>query len=123
MSFEMLKNSFGVPQKDFFAQAHHFVNDDTKFLRDEPRLGRLESSFKHYTQKKGLISYFYDTFLSYDKHNIDGVMRKWERDFQKEYEEDSWSECITTSQSTFLTKVQRDAIYTSQTTQNTCISK
>ena len=113
MSFEMVKSSFGVPQRDFFAylQARHFVNTDTKFPRDEPRLGPLESSIKLYTQKKGLISYFYVTFLGYDKHNIDGVMKKWERDFQKEYEEDCWFECITTAQSTFLSNKFKEMQY------------
>ena len=64
-----------------------------------------------FTRKKGLISYFYDTLLSCDDYNMDNVMRKWERDFETEYEQDCWSHCIESTHSTFISNRYKEMQY------------
>ncbi len=82
-----------------------------KLPQDTPQLGLMEESIIRYTRTKGVISYFYDYFLSYDSQNIDTVVERWEKDLQSEYEKDIWNACIQSSQSTFLFNVYKEMQY------------
>ena len=113
MSFEMMQDSFGVPRNDFFAylQMRHFINTDFKLPVDKPLLGPLEGSIVHCFNEKGLISYFYNTFLDFNKQNIDKVQEAWERDIQIEYDAECWTECIQSSHTTFISNRFKEMQY------------
>ena len=89
----------------------HFINSDTEFPSDEPALGPLEKFIMYRTCKKGMISYFYNLFLTYNKHNVDNVLEKWERDLKTEHEREIWDECIQSSHTIFLSNRFKEMQY------------
>lgn len=104
MTFQELQDKFHLDKKHFFKylQLRSFIRASQNNVLTKPTTSDLEEMLLKDSQKKGIISQFYNLIMSYVPESSQDRFKAWKDDLSLDLSEEDWQDACTLAHTTSI---------------------